>query len=61
LDEANSKKFADILGHLADRTQFIVVTHNRATMHQASELYGVTLGEDGTSQLLSVKLEELKS
>lgn len=59
LDEANSKKFADILGHLADRTQFIVVTHNRATMHQASELYGVTLGEDGTSQLLSVKLEDV--
>lgn len=59
LDESNSKKFADILGHLADRTQFIVVTHNRATMHQATELYGVTLGDDGTSQLLSVKLEDM--
>ncbi|MEN9558043.1 MAG: hypothetical protein RL141_412 [Candidatus Parcubacteria bacterium] len=60
LDESNSKKFAEIIAQLADRTQFIVVTHNRATMHQTSVLYGVTLGEDGASQLLSVKLEELK-
>lgn len=60
LDEANSKKFADILLELSDKTQFVVVTHNRATMHQANVLYGVTLGEDGTSQLLSVKLEELR-
>ncbi len=59
LDESNSKKFADILGHLSDKTQFIVVTHNRATMHQAGVLYGVTMGEDGASQLLSVKLEEV--
>lgn len=59
LDESNSKKFAEILSQLTDKTQFIVVTHNRATMHQANILYGVTLGEDGASQLLSVKLEEL--
>lgn len=59
LDEANSKKYADILSHLSDKTQFVIVTHNRATMHQANVLYGVTLGEDGTSQLLSVKLEEM--
>jgi chromosome segregation ATPase len=59
LDESNSKKFAEILHQLSDRTQFIVVTHNRATMHQASVLYGVTMGEDGTSQLLSVKLSDV--
>lgn len=59
LDEANSRKFAEILSGLADRTQFVVVTHNRATMHQAHVLYGVTMGDDGISQLLSVKLEEL--
>jgi chromosome segregation protein len=58
LDEANSKKYAEILQHLSDKTQFVVVTHNRATMHQANVLYGVTMGEDGTSQLLSVKLED---
>lgn len=59
LDEANSKKFADILSQLSDKTQFVVVTHNRATMQQANVLYGVTLAEDGTSQLLSVKLEDV--
>lgn len=59
LDEANSKKYADILAHLSDKTQFVIVTHNRATMHTANVLYGVTMGEDGTSQLLSVKLEEV--
>ncbi|MFA5935977.1 MAG: AAA family ATPase [Patescibacteria group bacterium] len=59
LDESNSRKFAEILGTLADRTQFIVVTHNRATMDQAHVLYGVTMGDDGVSQLLSVKLEDV--
>lgn len=58
LDESNSKKFADILSRLSDKTQFIVVTHNRATMQQGTVLYGVTLAEDGTSQLLSVKLAD---
>lgn len=58
LDEANSRKFAEIIDSLADRTQFVVVTHNRATMNKASVLYGVTMGEDGVSQLLSVKLAE---
>jgi chromosome segregation protein len=59
LDESNSRKFAEILGTLADKTQFIVVTHNRATMGQAHVLYGVTMGDDGVSQLLSVKLEDI--
>lgn len=58
LDESNSLKFADILTTLSDRTQFIVITHNRATMQTAHVLYGVTMGEDGVSQLLSVKLEQ---
>lgn len=60
LDESNSRKFAEIIDSLADRTQFVVVTHNRATMNKANVLYGVTMGEDGTSQLLSVKLDSLK-
>lgn len=58
LDEANSRKFAHILHSHADKTQFIVISHNRSTMHEANILYGVTLGEDGASQVLSVKLEE---
>lgn len=58
LDEANSTRFAKILSELAARTQLIVVTHNRATMQAADFLYGVTMGKDGASKLLSVKLEE---
>jgi chromosome segregation protein len=60
LDETNSRKFAEIVASLADKTQFIVVTHNRATMAKASLLYGVTMGDDGVSQLLSVSLEEVE-
>ncbi|MBI5654903.1 AAA family ATPase [Candidatus Uhrbacteria bacterium] len=56
LDEANTRKFAEIVDSLSDWTQFIVVTHNRATMDKANVLYGVTMGDDGVSQLLSVKL-----
>jgi chromosome segregation protein len=58
LDEANSRKFAEIIDTLSDRTQFIVITHNRATMNKANILYGVTMGDDGVSQLLSVKLDQ---
>ena len=60
LDESNSRKFAEIINSLADQTQFIVITHNRATMAQANVLYGVTMGDDGVSQLLSVKLEDVE-
>lgn len=58
LDEANSQRFAAILNHLATHTQFVTITHNRATMEKANILYGVTMGDDGVSKLLSVKLEE---
>jgi chromosome segregation protein len=60
LDESNSRKFAEIIGTLSDKTQFVVVTHNRATMSQANVLYGVTMGDDSVSQLLSVDFEQLK-
>lgn len=58
LDEANSERLAAILNDLAHKTQFIAITHNRATMHQAKVLYGVTMGSDGVSKLLSIKLED---
>jgi chromosome segregation protein len=58
LDEANSKRFGKVLKELAGHTQFIVITHNRQTMREASLLYGVTMGEDGVSQILSLHLEE---
>ncbi len=58
LDEANSKRYADMIMELGQHSQLIVITHNRATMAAAGELYGVTMGQDGVSKLLSVKLEE---
>ena len=58
LDEANAERFDAILVELAKKTQFIVVTHNRVTMHYADVLYGVTMGDDGISKLLSVKLAD---
>ncbi|MDP3993367.1 MAG: AAA family ATPase [bacterium] len=58
LDEANSIRFAKILGTLASKTQFITITHNRETMRQSHTLYGVTMGEDGVSRVLSLKLEQ---
>ncbi|NTU98560.1 hypothetical protein HGA64_00945, partial [Candidatus Falkowbacteria bacterium] len=61
LDEANSERLAKILDDLSYKTQFIVITHNRASMRRASVLYGVTMGDDGISKLLSIKLEDAKS
>jgi chromosome segregation protein len=58
LDEANSKRYADMIRELGAHSQLIVITHNRATMAAAGELYGVTMGSDGVSKLLSVKFEE---
>lgn len=58
LDEANSQRYAAILEELAKRTQLVLITHNRETMKCAGILYGVTMGDDGVSKLLSLKLEE---
>ncbi len=58
LDEANSKKYADMIENLARYSQLIVITHNRETMSRAGILYGVTMGLGGGSKLLSVAFEE---
>ena len=58
LDEANSRKYGDMLEKLSKRSQLIVVTHNRETMSRAGVLYGVTVGSNGASKLLSVKFDE---
>jgi len=60
LDESNSERLAQILDDLSNKTQFIVITHNRASMRKASILYGVTMESDGVSKLLSVRLEDIK-
>jgi chromosome segregation protein len=58
LDEANSRKYGDMLERLSKFSQLVVVTHNRETMSRASTLYGVTIGSDGASKLLSIKFDE---
>lgn len=58
LDEANSRRYGDMIESLAKRSQLIVITHNRETMSRAGILYGVTMGGDGISKLLSVKFDE---
>ena len=58
LDESNSRKYGDMLEKLSEHSQLIVVTHNRETMSRAGILYGVTIGSDEASKLLSVKFEE---
>jgi chromosome segregation protein len=58
LDEANVGRFAELLREQAQRNQFIVITHNRATMKASNTLYGITIGEDSVSRAYSKKLEE---
>lgn len=60
LDEANSQRYGAILKELSKKTQLVLITHNRETMKSAGILYGVTMGDDGVSRLLSLKLEEAK-
>ena len=57
LDEANSQKYALMLKSLGEKTQLIVITHNRETMRQADIIYGITMGSDSISRLLSIKFE----
>jgi len=60
LDEANSRRFSKMLAELSLHTQFIAITHNRATMAEAALLYGVTMAKDGVSKLLSIRLDQVK-
>ncbi|HEY7598684.1 MAG TPA: chromosome segregation protein SMC, partial [Candidatus Limnocylindrales bacterium] len=56
LDEANVGRFSRALRGLAEQTQFIVITHNRGTIEAADALYGVTLGDDAVSRIVSMRL-----
>jgi chromosome segregation protein len=58
LDEANVVRFRERLRELAAQSQIIVVTHNRGTIEIADTLYGVSMGADGVSQVLSLRLSE---
>ncbi len=56
LDEANVGRFNDLVRAMTDRSQFIVITHNKRTMEIADTLYGITMEEPGCSKLVSVNL-----
>ncbi|HXG75958.1 MAG TPA: AAA family ATPase, partial [Gaiellaceae bacterium] len=56
LDDANIARFVELLRRYADHAQFVVVTHQKRTMEAADVLYGVTMGQDGVSQVVSRRL-----
>ncbi len=58
LDEANVGRYGRLIRQLSDRSQFIVITHNKRTMEMADALYGITMNEPGCSKVVSVKLRE---
>lgn len=60
LDEENTRKFANILKDLSLQTQYILITHNWLTMSCANVIYGVTIGKEKFSQILSLELEDSK-
>jgi chromosome segregation protein len=57
LDEVNVVRFTDMLTELSQDTQFVVITHNRQTVQQADVVYGVSMGPDSISKVISLKLE----
>ncbi|MFW6245467.1 MAG: hypothetical protein ACOC36_06240, partial [Fibrobacterota bacterium] len=58
LDDANIGRFVKVLRKFAEKTQFIVITHNKRTMEAADLLYGVTQQESGVSTIVSVKFDD---
>jgi chromosome segregation protein len=58
LDEANVGRYNNVLEFLAERFQFIVITHNRRTMEVLDQLYGVTMMEGGVSKVVGVDLKK---
>ncbi|WP_209341838.1 chromosome segregation protein SMC [Flavonifractor sp. AGMB03687] len=60
LDDANVVRFAHYMRQMADKTQFIVITHRRGTMEEADVLYGVTMQEQGVSRMLTINLNDVE-
>ncbi len=59
LDESNVLRFGEILRELSADTQFLVITHNRQTIQEAAVLYGISLGRDKASEMISLRLDEV--
>lgn len=58
LDESNARKYGKMVRRLAEKSKLLIITHNRETMNQCDVLYGVTIGSDGSSKLLSIKFDD---
>ncbi|MBN2205244.1 MAG: chromosome segregation protein SMC, partial [Thermoleophilia bacterium] len=58
LDDVNISRFVSLLREYRDRTQFVLITHQKRTMEAADVLYGVTMGPDGASQVVSARMAE---
>ncbi len=58
LDEANSRRYGDMIESLSKHSQLILITHNRETMSRAGVIYGVTMGKEGFSKLLSIAFDD---
>ncbi|HPG19193.1 MAG TPA: hypothetical protein PLG58_01225, partial [Flexilinea sp.] len=59
LDESNVGRFCELLKDLSRETQFIVITHNRNTVETADVIYGITMGKESSSQVVSLRLDEI--
>ena len=59
LDESNTGRFRDLLNELSQNTQFVVITHNRNTVQVADVIYGITMGRDSSSQVISLKMDDV--
>ena len=57
LDEANVDRFREVVEELGAKTQFILITHNRRTLEASNTIYGITMGDDGVSRVISLRLE----
>ncbi|NQU44536.1 chromosome segregation protein SMC, partial [bacterium] len=60
LDDTNVLRFREMLRNFAERTQFIIITHNKITMDLADTIYGVTMQETGVSSLVSVSFDQVE-
>jgi len=61
LDETNVGRFVESLRALESKTQFIIITHNPRTIEAADSIYGVSMGSDNTSRILSLRLDDIKN
>src|SRR5699024_1800327 len=61
LDESNLNNFCDFLNDFIDETQFVIITHRKATMERSDVLYGIAMQERGISRIVSVRFEDMAS